>query len=122
MMRASRLPASGSIRRHVVVLLTIASKPPRKLLEGFLVLAGIGFRKMHDLDSLAQSLPPHCPTPESVLTTMSSRTAWGVVYRDPAEDEPVSSAEEVFAALNVIAPLDTATVVRATQAGNAGTS
>jgi hypothetical protein len=75
-----------------------------------MVLAGVDFRKTHDLDALGQTVLPHFPTLQSLLTTMSSWTSWGVAYRYPGEDEPEPepSAEELSGALEAIAQLDIA--------------
>jgi hypothetical protein len=94
-------PARGGAAYH-------CQQAAEKLLKGFLVLAGIDFRKTHDLDTLAQSVLPHFPTVRPPLTTTGSWTAWGVAYRYPGEDEPEPSAEELFGALDAIGQRDVA--------------
>ncbi|MGA3401747.1 MAG: HEPN domain-containing protein [Acetobacteraceae bacterium] len=96
-------PALGGAAYH-------CQQAAEKLLKGFLVQAGIDFRKTHDLDTLAQSVLPCFPTLRPLLTALGAWTAWGVAYRYPGEDEPEPEpdAEELSGALDVIAQLDAA--------------
>jgi HEPN domain-containing protein len=111
-------PAHGGAAYH-------CQQAAEKLLKGFLVLAGVDFRKTHDLDTLTQSLLPHFPTLRPLLTLMSLWTAWGAAYRYPGEDEPEPepSTEELLGALAAIGQLDTALRSFApSQSGKAGAS
>ncbi|HET6308400.1 MAG TPA: HEPN domain-containing protein [Rhodopila sp.] len=94
-------PARGGAAYH-------CQQAVEKLLKGFLVLAGIDFRRTHDLDALAQSLLPHFPVLRPLLMVIGGWTAWGVAYRYPAEDEPEPEPgmEELAAALDAIGQLD----------------
>ena len=96
-------PALGGAAYH-------CQQAAEKLLKGFMVSAGIDFRKTHDLDALGQTLLPHFPMLQPLLATMGSWTSWGVAYRYPGEDgpEPEPSAEELSGALEAIIQLDTA--------------
>jgi uncharacterized protein len=71
-------PANGGAAYH-------CQQAAEKLLKGFLVLAGIDFRRTHDLDTLADSVLRHFPTLRALLTTIGASTAWGVAYRYPAD-------------------------------------
>jgi hypothetical protein len=79
-----------------------------KLLKGYQVRAGIDVRRTHDLNSLGESLRPHFPTLQPLLTTIGYWTMWGVAYRYPGEDspEPEPSVEELSQALDLIAQLE----------------
>jgi HEPN domain-containing protein len=109
-------PARGGAAYH-------CQQAAEKLFKGFLVLAGIDFRRTHDLDTLAQFLLPHFPALRPLLTVMAAWTAWGVAYRYPAEEEPEPepSMEELFGALDAIRQLDAALRSLApSSSGNAG--
>ena len=96
-------PAFGGAAYH-------CQQAAEKLLKGFLVEAGIDFRRTHDLDALAESVLSRFPAHRQLLTPLGAWTAWGVAYRYPGEDEPEPepSVEELRAALDVIAQLDAA--------------
>jgi len=81
-----------------------------KLLKGLLVLASIDFRRTHDLNALTNSVLPHFPELQPLLSEVGAWTAWGVAYRYPGEDEPEPepSAADLSTALDLIARLDTA--------------
>jgi HEPN domain-containing protein len=78
-----------------------------KLLKGFLVQAGIDFRKTHDLDTLAHSVAAHFPLIMPLLAPLPHWTSWGVAYRYPGESghEPKPSLGELSEALHLIARL-----------------
>jgi HEPN domain-containing protein len=59
-----------------------------KLLKGFLVRAGIDFRKTHDLDVLGQTVEHHFPFATPLLTPLRAWTSWSIAYRYPGEGEP----------------------------------
>ena len=110
-------PACGGAAYH-------CQQGAEKLLQGLLVLAGVDFRKTHDLDTLGHAVLPHFPTLRPLLMTMGDWTAWGVAYRYPGEGEPEPepSAEELSGALDTIGQRDAALRSLAPpQAGEAGT-
>jgi HEPN domain-containing protein len=78
-----------------------------KLLKGFLVRAGIDFRKTHDLDTLGLAVLAHFPSVAALLTPLRDWTMWSVAYRYPgeAEPEPEPSTEELSQALDLISRL-----------------
>jgi len=96
-------PALGGAAYH-------CQQAAEKLLKGFLVQAGVDFRRTHDLDTLIESVLPRFPALRPLLTTLGAWTTWGVAYRYPGEDEPEPEpgAEELSVALEVIAQLDAA--------------
>jgi HEPN domain-containing protein len=96
-------PALGGAAYH-------CQQAAEKLLKGFLVQAGVDFRRTHDLDALAESVLPLFPTLQPLLTAVRAWTTWGVAYRYPGEDEPEPepSGEELSIALIVITQLGSA--------------
>ncbi len=72
-----------------------------KLLKGFLVLAGIDFRKTHDLDELGASVLAAFPALAPLVTPVRAWTNWGVDYRypDAPDPPPEPSDQELTAAL-----------------------
>jgi HEPN domain-containing protein len=67
-------PALGGAAYH-------CQQAVEKVLKGFLVLAGIDFRRTHDLTALGKLVLSHFPSLQSILRIDSRWTAWGVVYR-----------------------------------------
>ena len=95
-----------------------------KLLKGFMVQAGVDFRKTHDLDTLSQSVLPHAPSIEPLLNPIRAWTTWSVAWRYPgeAEPEPDPDVEELREALDLITRLTEALRSRAPPADeSAGT-
>ena len=78
-----------------------------KLLKGFLVLASVDFRKTHDLEGLGRTVLTAFPDLTPMVDPMGPWTSWGVNYRYPDEPNPPPepSAEELDAALALIARL-----------------
>jgi HEPN domain-containing protein len=73
-----------------------------KTLKALLVVAGVGFRRTHDLDELVDlAREPH-PELAGDLTEVRRLTYWGTAYRYPEieeEIEPLPSVAEIEAAL-----------------------
>ena len=67
-----------------------------KLIKGPLVLAGVGFRRTHDLrEPTLQAAPLH-PNLEAAMRELTWLTVWGFAYRYPmeeAEDRPPTADE-----------------------------
>jgi HEPN domain-containing protein len=60
-----------------------------KLIKSLLILNGVPFRRVHDLDELVTRLLPICPQFAETLESLRALTVWGVAYRYPSlEDEP----------------------------------
>lgn len=74
-----------------------------KLLKGFLVLAGVDFRKTHDLGALGASVAAAFPTAQALVAPMHAWTDWGIAYRYPDAARPEPSGAELAAALAHIA-------------------
>lgn len=55
-----------------------------KLMKGLLVAVGVGFRKIHDLDELADVLGPHYPALVEDLDRCRPFTSWATEYRYPS--------------------------------------
>lgn len=79
-----------------------------KLLKGFLVWAGIDFRRTHDLRVLGDMVLPRLPWLAPLLAISEAWTEWGVAYRYPEENlsEPEPDVDALRHALEVIARLD----------------
>lgn len=75
-----------------------------KLLKGFLVLAGIDFRRTHDLEALGQDVAKAFPTLRGEVAPMGAWTGWGVAYRYPDSPDSVAdpSSAELAQALTLI--------------------
>ncbi|WP_455173778.1 HEPN domain-containing protein [Azospirillum largimobile] len=82
-----------------------------KTMKGLLVAAGIGFRKVHDLDELASVTIPLYPALAVDLDQCRPFTSWATEYRYPPEDEsPPPSPRAISEALEVLERLLAATV------------
>ena len=68
-----------------------------KLIKGLLVLAGVAFRKTHDLRELTFQAAPLYPDLEAAMRGLMWLTVWGFAYRYPAEEveDPPPTADEV---------------------------
>ncbi|MGA1860146.1 HEPN domain-containing protein [Azospirillum sp. 11R-A] len=74
-----------------------------KLMKGLLVSAGLGFRKVHDLDELASVTAPLYPELADDLDHCRPFTSWATEYRYPPEDEsPPPSPDAISEALAVL--------------------
>lgn len=74
-----------------------------KTMKGLLVAAGVGFRKVHDLDELANVAAPLYPTLAADLDRCRPFTSWATEYRYPPEDEsPPPTDEAIFEAVAVL--------------------
>jgi len=78
-----------------------------KLLKGFLVLAGVNFRKSHEMAALAAAVLAQFPQLASLTAPMAAWTDWGVAYRYPDGTEMIDdpSPEELAGALDLITGL-----------------
>jgi HEPN domain-containing protein len=78
-----------------------------KVLKGFLVQAGIDFRKTHDLDLLGRTVLTRFPSLEPLVLPLRDWTNWSVAYRYPGEPDvvPQPSVMELDRALDLIARL-----------------
>ncbi|WP_207455946.1 HEPN domain-containing protein [Azospirillum sp. SYSU D00513] len=65
-----------------------------KTMEGLLVAAGVGFRKIHDLDELASIAAPLYPALAADLDRCRPFTSWATEYRYPPEDESPPPSRE----------------------------
>ena len=75
-----------------------------KLLKAFLVLAGIDFRRTHDLKALGQDVAKAFPTLRVEIASMREWTGWGLAYRYPDGPDalPDPSGAELAQALTRI--------------------
>jgi HEPN domain-containing protein len=98
-----------------VALLCLAAQPPasdaaayhcqqsaEKLIKGLMVAAAVPFRRVHDLDELADQAVRHFPNLASYLNFCRPLSRWGTVFRyptlgDAAEVGP--SVEEIGEAI-----------------------
>jgi HEPN domain-containing protein len=78
-----------------------------KVLKGFLVLAGIDFRRTHDLDPLGRSVVAAFPAEEPLVRPLRAWTDWGVAYRylDAPVSAPEPTAHDLTEALQQVARL-----------------
>jgi HEPN domain-containing protein len=77
-----------------------------KLAKAMLVLAGVGFRRTHDLQELALALEDPHPALAPAFRALAWVTIWSFAYRYPLEEEePSLSADEVRAVAAEIGPL-----------------
>ena len=65
-------------------------------MKGLLTAAGVGFRKIHDLDELANVAAPLYPVLTSDLDRCRPFTAWATEYRYPPEDESSPPSNEAI--------------------------
>lgn len=80
-----------------------------KAMKGLLVAAGVSFRKIHDLDELANVAAPLYPALAADLDRCRPFTSWATEYRYPPEDESSPpSAEAISEAIYVLQELLTA--------------
>jgi HEPN domain-containing protein len=74
-----------------------------KTMKGLLIAAGVGFRKVDDLDELANAATPLYPVLAADLDRCRPLTVWATEYRYPSEDEaPPPSKDEIFEALDIL--------------------
>ncbi len=68
-----------------------------KLIKGLLVLAGVAFRKTHDLRGLTLQAAPLYPELEAMKRDLRWLTVWGFAYRYPMEEpeETPPTADDV---------------------------
>ncbi|OAN66488.1 HEPN domain-containing protein [Magnetospirillum moscoviense] len=77
-----------------------AQQSAEKAIKGLLVLAGAAFRRIHDLDELAETAVPAYPDLSDCLDRLRPLTSWGVDYRYPgADDIPTPEDGEIRAVL-----------------------
>lgn len=98
--RRSRLSRYGSAvdRQRRISLSTGRREDP----EGLLIAAGIGFRRVHDLDELADLAVPLFPRLAADLDACRPFTAWATEYRYPSDDDAPPKGEEVREAVRVL--------------------
>jgi HEPN domain-containing protein len=103
------------------VLLCLAADPPlpeiaafhcqqavEKLLKGFLVLAGVEFRRTHELAELGTAAAEQFPEIAPLVAIAESWTVWGVAYRYPSAEGPLETGpdrDELRQALRTIEEL-----------------
>lgn len=68
-----------------------------KVLKGLLVEAEIGFRRVHDLDELADAATRCFPDFAADLDACRPFTAWATEYRYPSEDNSPPPDEQAIA-------------------------
>lgn len=74
-----------------------------KVMKGLLVAAGVGFRKVHDLDELANAATPLYPALATDLDRCRPFTSWATEYRYPPEDEsPPPSEDAISEAMDIL--------------------
>jgi HEPN domain-containing protein len=85
-------PSRGNAAYH-------CQQSAEKLMKGLLVAVEVGFRKIHDLDELADVAGPHYPALVEDLDLCRPFTSWATEYRYPPDDEalPPSQTEIVEA-------------------------
>lgn len=78
-----------------------------KLLKGFLVQAGIDFRRTHDLSELGDLVLSQFPFVEGMVRAIEDCTVWGVAYRYPGDNvpDPEPETDTLVKALAVIGAL-----------------
>lgn len=95
-------PSSGIAAYH-------CQQAAEKIMKGLLVAAGIGFRKVHDLDELANLTSPLYPALASDLDQCRPFSSWATDYRYPPEDEaPPPSEAAIVDVIDVLQRLLTA--------------
>lgn len=82
-------PSPGNAAYH-------CQQSAEKTMKGLLVAAGIGFRKIHDLDELAAAAAPLYPALADDLNECRPFTSWATEYRYPPEDESPPPTEEAI--------------------------
>lgn len=79
---AARLSRLGASAYHV-------QQAAEKLIKALLVLAGVPFRRTHDLDDLVSRLLPIYPRFTEPAEAVRHVSVWGIAYRYPGlEDMP----------------------------------
>ncbi|MBW7850844.1 MAG: HEPN domain-containing protein [Rhodospirillales bacterium] len=74
-----------------------------KMMKGLLVFAGTGFRKVHDLDELADLTSPLYPGLAADLDLCRRYSSWAIECRYPPEDDaPPPSEKSIGAAVTVL--------------------
>lgn len=97
-------PSPGNAAYH-------CQQAAEKTMKGLLVAAGVGFRKIHDLDELANVAAPLYPALTADLDQCRPFTSWATEYRYPPEDEsPPPSEESVSEAVAILQRLLAAAV------------
>lgn len=96
-------PSPGNAAYH-------CQQAAEKTMKGLLVAAGVGFRKIHDLDELANVAAPLYPALAADLDQCRPFTSWATEYRYPPEDEsPPPSEDAVSEAVAILQRLLAAT-------------
>lgn len=73
-----------------------AQQAAEKTVKGLLVLSGTPFRRVHDLDELAETALPVYPELCDRLERLRPLTSWGVDYRYPgADDIPIPEDKDI---------------------------
>lgn len=90
-------PSMGNAAYH-------SQQAAEKLLKGLLTAAGVSFRKVHDLDELADAASPLHPALSATIDACRPFTAWATEYRYPPEDEAAPPLENDI--LTAVALLD----------------
>lgn len=74
-----------------------------KILKGLLTASSVSFRKIHDLNELAEAVAPYYPTLVEQIDLCRPYTSWATEYRYPPEEEsPPPSVETLNEAFAVI--------------------
>jgi len=85
-------PSSGNAAYH-------CQQAAEKALKGLLIAAGTGFRKVHDLDELADVACPLYPTLTPDIDQCRPLTSWATEYRYPPADESVPPPVSVITSI-----------------------
>ena len=85
-------PSSGNAAYH-------CQQAAEKALKGLLIAAGTGFRKVHDLDELADVACPLYPTLAADIDQCRPLTSWATEYRYPPADESEPPPVSVIASI-----------------------
>jgi hypothetical protein len=102
---ASKAPAWAWIRPHWASRPICASRLPKKILKGMLIVAEVEFTLTHDLERLTALAEPHYPDVPSLFDEVRSLTPWNTAYRYPGPDpvpEPLPSASKINQVLETI--------------------
>ncbi|HEY0836276.1 MAG TPA: HEPN domain-containing protein [Azospirillum sp.] len=82
-------PSPGNAAYH-------CQQAAEKTMKGLLVAAGAGFRKVHDLDELADAVCPLYPGLAGDLEQCRPFSSWATEYRCPPEDEAPPPTDEAI--------------------------
>jgi HEPN domain-containing protein len=94
-------PALGVAAYH-------SQQAAEKLAKGLLVVAGVAFRRTHDIDELADLAASNYPECGDLLNQIRPLTVWGIAYRYPATEdipEPVPDSAELHHTIGIIEQL-----------------